>query len=109
LLAEVDRLADVIAVAVGERNDVHALGLLLAVRALRVRQPGIHVKPLCAGRVAPEARMSQPRQLDIGHEAPFGSKNGWSIQQAPSDPGAKLWSQEWRVAPCRSASCWSRW
>src|SRR5439155_7826959 len=71
LLAQLDGLADVVAVAVGERDHVDPLGLLLGVRALRVAEPRIDVDALASGRVQPEARVAQPRHRYVGHSRSF--------------------------------------
>ena len=57
-LGQVDGLADVVVVAVRERDQVDALGLPLALRAVRVLQPGVDVDPLPSGRVDSEGRVA---------------------------------------------------
>ena len=72
LLRQVDRVPDVVVVAVRERDQVDPLGLLLVVRALGVRDPGIDVDPLAAGCVEAERGVTEPRELNVRHLSPFG-------------------------------------
>ena len=59
-LVERDRLADVVAVAVGERDQVDALRLALALGHGRPREPGVDVDPLPARRIEPERCVAEP-------------------------------------------------
>jgi hypothetical protein len=61
-LGQLDSLADVVGVAVRERDQVDALGILLCLWALRVLEPGIDVHALAAGGVEPECRVAEPGQ-----------------------------------------------
>jgi hypothetical protein len=68
LLAECDRVADVVAVPVREGDHVHALGLELRLGTLRVPvEERVDVDPLALWRVEAEAPVTQPRHRHIGH------------------------------------------
>ena len=60
LLRQLDRLSEMVAVGVSERDQVDAFGLLLRLRAFRVLEPGIDVGALAAGAVKPERCMAEP-------------------------------------------------
>jgi hypothetical protein len=71
LLHEVERVADVVVVAVRDRDDVDALRLFLPLGALRVREPGVDVDPLPSRRVEAERGVAEPSQLNVRHLSPF--------------------------------------
>src|SRR5207302_6016874 len=76
-LREVDGLADVVGVAVGQGDDVHPLGLLLAVRALGIGEKGIDVDALAAGGVEAKRGVAEPRESDVWHAPEV------NVQEAP--------------------------
>ena len=68
LLRELDRVAEVVSVAVREGDHVDPLRLELGLRALRVPvQQGVDVDALSARRVEAEARVAEPGQGRFGH------------------------------------------
>ena len=68
LLRELDGVAEVVAVAVRERDHVDPLGLELRLRALRVPvQEGVDVDALPVGSVEAEGRVTEPGQGRFGH------------------------------------------
>ena len=76
LLREVDGVADVVAVAVRDRDDVGALGGLLALGTLRIAvQERVDVDALAAGRVEPEGRVAEPGQRRVCHRSPFAGED----------------------------------
>ena len=76
--------ADVVAVAVRDREHVAALGLLLALRALRVVEPGVDVDALALGAVEPVAAVSEPGEGDVRQHALLGRR--WSGSLSPAQP-----------------------
>src|SRR5205814_1631224 len=66
-LRELDGLADVVAVAVGDRDDVDPLRLLLALRALRVREERVDVDALAARAVESKRGVAEPREDCVRH------------------------------------------
>src|SRR5205085_11162671 len=66
-LRELDGLADVVAVAVGDRDDVDPLGLLLALGALGVGEERVDVDALAARGVEAKRGVAEPRELDVWH------------------------------------------
>jgi hypothetical protein len=72
LLRDRDRVADMVAVAVRDRDHVGALGLQLVLGALRVAvQEGVDIDAFAARGIEPEARVTEPRQRRVCHRAPF--------------------------------------
>ena len=71
LLRQLDGLADVVGVSVRDRDHVDALGLLLRIRTLRIREPRVDVDTLSAGRVEPERSVPQPGYGRVSHRSPF--------------------------------------
>ena len=68
LLRQLDGVADVVAVAVRERDHVDALRLELGLRTLRVSvEEGVDVDALPAGCVEAERRVTEPGQGRFGH------------------------------------------
>jgi hypothetical protein len=69
LLPERNGVADVVAVAVGERDQVDAVGRLFGLGTLRVPgQPRVDIDALAARAVEPEARVPEPGEWN-GHGA----------------------------------------
>src|SRR5712691_620396 len=90
LLREVDGVADVVAVAVGDRDHVDALRRLLVRRALRVAgQERVDVDALPAGGVEPEGCMSEPGQRRVCHRSPLAGRRERNVG-GPSYAGANL-------------------
>ena len=72
LAREVDRVADMVAVAVRDGDHVDPLGLQLALRALGVAvQERVDVDPLASGGVDPEGRVAEPGERRVRHRSPF--------------------------------------
>src|SRR6266487_5465514 len=71
LACQVEGAADMVGVTVRDRDQVDALGLLLAVRTLRVFEPGIDVDALPARRVEAEGGVAEPGEWDVGHASSF--------------------------------------
>jgi hypothetical protein len=70
LLRELGGVADVVAVTVGDRDDVDALGLLLAVGALRIaRQERVDVDALAAGAVEAKGGVPEPGEFCVCYAA----------------------------------------
>src|SRR5919197_3603072 len=71
LLRQLHRLADVIGVAVRDRDDVDSLRLLLRVGTLRVAEPRVDVDALLARGVEPERGVAEPRECCVRHRSPL--------------------------------------